>query len=95
MTENTEKPEPRLAPPAAEPPAAHPAVTLNPWQMAEEGWAALIAAAEKVQRAANLIKQTEHSVHGYNIERALNKHKPHLLEEHYRGLKDFRQENKL
>ena len=67
----------------------------NPWQLAEEGWAELIKAAAKVQAAADAIKKTEQSIHGYNIERALNKHKPHLMEEHLKGLREHRQENKL
>ncbi len=65
------------------------------WLMAETGWAELIAAADKIQKAANLIKQSEHSIHGYNIERALAKHKPHLMQEHYTSLKEFREESKL
>jgi hypothetical protein len=67
----------------------------NPWQMAEEGWDALIAAAQKIQAAANLIKKSERSIDGYNIERSLNKHKPHLMTEHCEGLKEHRKEHKL
>jgi hypothetical protein len=67
----------------------------NPWQQAEEGWEALIAAAKKIQDAANAIKKSDRSIDGYNIERSLNKHKPHLMQEHYDGLKSHRQENKL
>ena len=67
----------------------------NPWQMAEEGWAELVQAAEKIQAAANLIKKTERSIDGYNIERSLNKHKPHLMQEHLDGLREHRKENKL
>jgi hypothetical protein len=67
----------------------------NPWQMAEEGWQELIAAAQKIQNAANAIKKGERSIDGYNIERSLNKHKPHLMTEHYEGLKAHRKENSL
>jgi hypothetical protein len=68
---------------------------VNPWQLAEEGWAELVAAAAKIQKASNLIKKTERSVDGYNVERSLNKHKPQLMTEHYEGLKLHRQEHKL
>jgi len=67
----------------------------NPWQQAEEGWAELIAAANKIQAAANAIKHGDRSVDGYNIERSLNKHKPHLMQEHHVGLKAHRAEHKL
>jgi hypothetical protein len=67
----------------------------TPWQRAEEGWAELVAAAAKIQQAANDIKKTDRSVDGYNIERSLNKHKPHLMKEHHEGLKQHRAENKL
>jgi hypothetical protein len=67
----------------------------NPWELAEEGWAEMAAAADKVQAAANAIKKSERSVDGYNIERSLNKHKPHLIKEHLDGLRQHRKENKL
>ncbi|MFH0940050.1 MAG: hypothetical protein V1899_12330 [Planctomycetota bacterium] len=63
----------------------------NPWQMAEEGWAELIKATAKIQAAADAIKKTDCSIDGYNIERALNKHKPQLMEEHLNGLREHRQ----
>lgn len=63
--------------------------------MAEEGWAELVAAANKIQSAANAIKKTDRSIDGYNIERSLNKHKPLLMKEHYDGLKEHRKSNKL
>ena len=69
--------------------------TENPWQLAEEGWAELAAAAAKIQHAANLIKKTERSIDGYNVERSLNKHKPHLMTEHLDGLRMHRKENSL
>ncbi len=71
------------------------AKTENPWQLAEEGWAELVAAAAKIQAAANAIKQSDRSIDGYNIERSLNKHKPHLMKEHHDGLKEHREANKL
>ena len=67
----------------------------NPWKLAEDGWAELVAAAEKIQKAANEIKKSDRSVDGYNIERSLNKHKPHLMQEHLEGLRQHRKENKL
>ena len=67
----------------------------SPWQRAEEGWAELVAAAAKIQQAANDIKKGDRSIDGYNIERSLNKHKPHLMKEHSEGLKQHRAENKL
>ena len=69
--------------------------TLNPYQLAEEGWADLVAAAAKVQAAADKLKQTERSIDGYNIERALNKHKPLMMQQHLEGLREHRKENKL
>lgn len=76
-------------------PASVPAGKDNPWQMAEDGWAELVAAAAKVQAAANAIKKTEHSIDGYNIERSLNKHKPDLMKQHLDGLREHRKTNKL
>ena len=70
-------------------------IASNPWQQAEEGWAELVAAANKIQAAANVIKQSERSVDGYNIERSLNKHKPHMMQEHLEGMRAHRQEHKL
>jgi len=67
----------------------------SPYQAAEEGWEELVRAAAKVQAAANAIKKTERSVDGYNIERTLNKHKPHLMAEHLAGLREHRKTNKL
>ena len=67
----------------------------NPWQMAEEGWAELVAAAAKIQSAANLIKKSDRSVDGYNVERSLNKHKPQLMKEHWEGLQMHRKEHSL
>ncbi|MGD0093884.1 MAG: hypothetical protein ABSE73_28580 [Planctomycetota bacterium] len=65
------------------------------YQLAEEGWEELVKAAAKIQTAANAIKQTAHSVDGYNIERALNKHKPHLMAEHLAGLREHRKTKNL
>lgn len=77
------------------PAEATPVAEVNPYQQAEEGWAELVAAAAKVQAAADRIKRGERSIDGYNIERALNKHKPHLMREHLDGLREHRKENKL
>ncbi len=68
---------------------------VNPWQTAEEGWTELVAAAAKIQAAADAIKKTDRSIDGYNIERSLNKHKPDMMAMHCTGLKEHRKENKL
>lgn len=65
------------------------------YDMAEQGWKDLIAAAEKIEEAANGLKKTEQSIDGYNIERALNKHKPDMMREHLAGLQGHRKENEL
>ena len=67
----------------------------NPYEQAEQGWADLVAAADKIQDAANKLKKTDKSVDGYNIERALIKHKPDMMKQHLEGLKLHRSENKL
>jgi len=67
----------------------------NPYELAEQGWRELVAAAEKVQYAANLLKKTEQSIDGYNIERALNKHKPDLMQQHLQGLQEHRKDKSL
>ena len=69
--------------------------TSNPWQSAEEGWGELIAAAKKIQAAADEIKKGDRSIDGYNIERSLNKHKPDLMKQHLDGLKEHRKSNSL
>ncbi|HYG75507.1 MAG TPA: hypothetical protein VEK08_10935 [Planctomycetota bacterium] len=68
---------------------------VNPYQMAEDGWSELVAAAAKIQAAANLLKKGEKSIDGYNIERSLNKHKPDLMKQHLEGLRLHRKENKV
>ena len=68
---------------------------VNPWQLAEEGWAELVAAAAKIQKASNLIKKTDRSIDGYNVERSLNKHKPDLIKQHLEGLREHRKANKV
>ena len=67
----------------------------SPYDLAEQGWAELVAAAAKIQDAANQLKKTDKSIDGYNIERALIKHKPDMMKEHLEGLKLHRSENKL
>ena len=92
---------PAGASPAPQPPNAKDAAggdksAISPfYQLAEEGWEELVKAAAKVQKAANAIKKTERSVDGYNIERTLNKHKPHLMAEHLAGLREHRKTNEL
>lgn len=65
----------------------------SPYDLAEEGWVELVAATDKIQQAANLIKKTERSIDGYNIERALVKHKPDLMKDHLEGLRQHRKTN--
>ena len=67
----------------------------NHWQSAEDGWKELVAAAAKIQAAANDIKKGPRSIEGYNIERSLNKHKPDLMKEHLAGMQEHRKLNAL
>lgn len=69
--------------------------TTNPYDEAEAGWEALIAAARQIQAAANRIKDGPRSIDGYEIERALRKHRPELMKEHLEGLRKHREENRL
>lgn len=61
----------------------------------EQGWLDLIAAANRIQTAANQIKAGSHSVDGYEIERALKKHRPELMRKHLEGLQSHRRQNRL
>lgn len=74
--------------------AAHSADE-NPYEQAEQGWRDLIAAVDRIQGAANKLKKTERSIDGYEIEKALVKHKPELMKKHLEGLRAHRKENKL
>jgi len=67
----------------------------NLYEIAEQGWRELVAGAEKIQHAANLLKKTEQSIDGYNIERALNKHKPDLMQQHLQGLQEHRKDKSV
>ena len=67
----------------------------NPYDLAEQGWRDLIAAVDKIQAAANRLKKTERSIDGYDIEKAIVKHKPELMRKHLEGLVMHRKENKL
>ena len=67
----------------------------NAYELAEQGWKDLIAASDKIQRAANILKKSEQSIDGYNIERALIKHKPEMMKSHLEGLVQHRKDNKL
>jgi len=66
----------------------------NAYDQAEEGWKELIAAADKIQDAANKLKKSDNSIDGYNIERAIIKHKPELMKQHLDGLQAHRRESK-
>ncbi|MCZ7649321.1 MAG: hypothetical protein M5U26_29370 [Planctomycetota bacterium] len=62
------------------------------YDQAEEGWRELVAAAGKILEAAGKLKKTERSIDGYNIERAVLKHKPELMSQHLDGLVEHRKE---
>jgi len=72
-----------------------PAKEENPYDLAEQGWRDLIAAVDRIQAAANKLKKTERSIDGYDIEKAIVKHKPELMKKHLEGLLAHRKENKL
>ncbi|MCH2372954.1 MAG: hypothetical protein MK538_02130 [Planctomycetes bacterium] len=67
----------------------------NPYAEAIAGWEDLIAAANRILAAATEIKEGDRSVDGYEIERALKKHKPELMRKHLAGLQEHRRENRL
>ena len=67
----------------------------NPYDEAEEAWRDLIRAAERLQSAANRLKDGDRSVDGYEIERAFRKHKPELMKKHLQGLQEHRRDNRL
>lgn len=67
----------------------------NEYDLAEQGWRDLIAAVDKIQTAANRLKKTDRSIDGYDIEKAIVKHKPELMKKHLEGLLAHRKENKL
>ncbi len=65
----------------------------NPYDEAEAGWKDLIAAA-RIQSAANSIKAGPNAIDGYEIEKALRKHKPEMMKEHLAGLQNHRRQNR-
>ncbi len=67
----------------------------NDYALAEQGWQEMVAGAAKIQAAANKLKKSERSIDGYNIERALIKHKPEQIQVHLEGLREHRRDNKL
>ena len=67
----------------------------SPYDEIEQGWLDLIAAANRIQVAANQIKAGSRSADGYEVERALKKHKPELLRKHLEGLQAHRRENRI
>ncbi len=66
----------------------------NPYDEAEAGWRDLIAAAARIQTAANRIKAGPHAIDSYEIEKALRKHKPEMMKEHLDGLQSHRRQNR-
>lgn len=67
----------------------------NPYEETEAGWNDLIAAAARIQAAANQIKEGERSIDGYEIERTLRKHRADLMKSHLEGLRQHRKEYRL
>jgi hypothetical protein len=67
----------------------------NAYDLAEQGWRDLLAAVDKIQAAANKLKKSERSIDGYDIEKAIVKHKPELMKKHLDGLLAHRKENDL
>ena len=67
----------------------------NPYDLAEQGWCDLLSAVDKIQSAANKLKKTDRSIDGYDIEKAIVKHKPELMKKHLEGLRAHRKENEL
>lgn len=67
----------------------------NPYDEVEKGWQDLIAAASRIQAAANQIKAGSRSVDGYEIERTLKRHRPELMRKHLEGLQSHRRENRV
>jgi len=67
----------------------------NPYDEAEAGWEDLIAAAARIQAAANRIKDGARPVDGYEIERTLRKHRPDLMKAHLEGLQQHRKEQRV
>ena len=67
----------------------------SPYDGVEQGWLDLIAAANRIQTAANQIKAGSRSVDGYEIERALKKHKPEMMRKHLEGLQAHRRDNRV
>jgi hypothetical protein len=67
----------------------------SPYDEVEQGWQDLIAAANRIQAAANRIKEGSRSVDGYEIERALKKHKPEMMRKHLEGLQSHRREHRI
>ena len=67
----------------------------NAYDEAEAAWKDLIAAADRLQEAANRIKDGARSVDGYEIERALRKHRPEMMRKHLEGLQQHRRENRV
>ncbi len=67
----------------------------NPYDEAEAGWQDLVAAAARIQAAANRIKDGPRSFDGYEIERTLRRHRPEIMKEHLEGLRQHRKDNKV
>jgi len=65
----------------------------NPWDEAEAGWQDLVNAAQRIQAAANRIKETARSFDGYEIERTLRRHRPEIMKQHLEGLRQHRKDN--
>jgi len=67
----------------------------NAYDEAEAGWEDLMKAAARIQSAANRLKNSQRSIDGYEIEKALRKHKPELMAGHLDGLRKHRKDNRI
>ena len=86
---------PAEKPQDAKPAAPEKKTEENLYDLAEQGWAELIAAVEKIQSTANKLKKSPRSIDGYDIEKAIVKHKPELMKKHLEALRAHRKENDL
>ena len=67
----------------------------NPYAEAEAGWQDLLKAVQRIQAAANRIKDGARGIDGYEIERTLRKHRPELIKGHLEGLQEHRRQHRL
>jgi len=61
----------------------------------EQGWLDLEAAAQRIQAAADKLKETDKSIAGFQVEKALNKHKAYLIPAHRQNLQEYMKAQKI